>query len=165
MLQPFSRTLTYGSRIGLAARRIPSKPSVWLLLVYAALSALLFRRRRSGVQADRSPSRERRPATGEFATTRSTDEPQHVQHERVHERGRGRRAEKPCQIPWAGWKDIFWRSYQKVSDDRLLAGAAGVVFYAISCVPRHYRPGLAVRIVCRSRTISEPVACAGRTGR
>ena len=115
-------------------RRTASRPSVWLLLMYAALSALVFRRRRSGVKADRSLSRERGRATGEFATTRSTDEPRHMQHERAHERGRGRRAEKPWQIPWAGWKDILWRSYQEVSDDRLLAVAAGVVFYALLAV-------------------------------
>jgi len=50
------------------------------------------------------------------------------------ERGRGRRAEKPWQIPWAGWKDILWRSYQEVADDRLLAVAAGVVFYGLLAV-------------------------------
>ena len=36
--------------------------------------------------------------------------------------------------PGGGWKDIFWRTYQEVSDDRLLAVAAGVVFYALLAV-------------------------------
>ena len=29
------------------------------------------------------------------------------------------------------WKDILWRTYQRTSDDRLLAVAAGVVFYGL----------------------------------
>ena len=34
-------------------------------------------------------------------------------------------------IPWRGWKDILWRAYEKMNDNRLLAVAAGVVFYAL----------------------------------
>ena len=49
--------------------------------------------------------------------------------QRAQERGRGRHAMAPWQIPWAGWKDIFWRTYQQIGEDRLLAVAAGVVFY------------------------------------
>ena len=41
----------------------------------------------------------------------------------------GRRA--PLQIPWRGWKDILVRTYQEIQDDRLLALAAGVVFYSL----------------------------------
>jgi membrane protein len=32
---------------------------------------------------------------------------------------------------WARWKHIFYRTYQEISEDRLLALAAGVVFYAL----------------------------------
>ena len=35
------------------------------------------------------------------------------------------------RIPWRGWKDILWRTYEEISDDRLLLVAAGVVFYAL----------------------------------
>jgi membrane protein len=35
------------------------------------------------------------------------------------------------EIPWRGWKDILWRSYRKIQDNRLLALAAGVVFYSL----------------------------------
>jgi membrane protein len=45
--------------------------------------------------------------------------------------GRGRHARAPWQIPWAGWKDILWRTYARIGDDRLLAVAAGVVFYGL----------------------------------
>jgi membrane protein len=57
-----------------------------------------------------------------------------VQHERAHEPGRGRHAGSPWQIPWKGWKDIFWRTYKQISEDRLLAVAAGVVFYGLLAV-------------------------------
>jgi membrane protein len=47
------------------------------------------------------------------------------------DRGRGRRAVSPWQIPWTGWKDILIRTYQQVGEDRILAVAAGVVFYGL----------------------------------
>ena len=47
------------------------------------------------------------------------------------EHGRGRHATAPWQIPWTGWKDILGRTYQNINDNRLLAVAAGVVFYGL----------------------------------
>lgn len=44
---------------------------------------------------------------------------------------RGRRAVAPWQIPFKGWKDILVRTYHQINDDRLLAVAAGVVFYGL----------------------------------
>jgi membrane protein len=72
-----------------------------------------------------------RPATGAFGTTRSSDQPRALQHKRAYEPGRGRHAEAPWQIPLRGWKDILWRTYQQIGEDRLLAVAAGVVFYGL----------------------------------
>jgi membrane protein len=54
-----------------------------------------------------------------------------VNRSRAKERGRGRRAESPVDIPLAGWRDIAWRIYAGIQDDRLLAVAAGVVFYGL----------------------------------
>ena len=76
----------------------------------------------------------RPPATGAFGAGRSTDEPVAAQHERAAESGRGRHAQAPWQIPWQGWKDIFWRTYEQIGEDRLLAVAAGVVFYGLFAV-------------------------------
>jgi len=45
--------------------------------------------------------------------------------------GRGRHAEGPTDIPPKGWKDICWRTYEQINEDRLLAVAAGVVFYGL----------------------------------
>src|SRR4051812_11806018 len=50
------------------------------------------------------------------------------------QRGRGRRSKSPLQIPWKGWKDILWRTYERTGEDRLLAIAAGVVFFGLLAV-------------------------------
>lgn len=50
---------------------------------------------------------------------------------RALEPGRGRGATNPLDIPWPGWKDILWRTYAQIQEDRLFAVAAGVVFYGL----------------------------------
>ncbi len=47
---------------------------------------------------------------------------------------RGRSAQYPWHIPWAGWRDILWRTYEQVNEDRMLAVAAGVVFYGLLAI-------------------------------
>jgi membrane protein len=47
---------------------------------------------------------------------------------------RGRLSRNPRQIPWRGWKDILWRTYERTGEDRLLATAAGVVFFGLLAV-------------------------------
>ena len=44
---------------------------------------------------------------------------------------RGRHAERPSEIPKRGWKDILWRVYGGLGEDRILMNAAGVTFYAL----------------------------------
>ena len=90
-------------------------PAVALLVAVTALATQLQRAHGS--------------ATGAFGTRRAADEPRLWQEARARQPGRGREATSPWHIPWQGWKDIFWRTYQQISEDRLLAVAAGVVFY------------------------------------
>ena len=52
-------------------------------------------------------------------------------HEASREPGRGREATSPTEIPARGWKDIFWRVYEEINKDRILAVAAGVTFYGL----------------------------------
>jgi membrane protein len=79
--------------------------------------------------------RERRPpAKAPLATVRAADEPSALQRQRALEAGRGRHARAPSRIPWRGWKDILWRTYGQISEDRLLLIAAGVVFYAMLAI-------------------------------
>jgi membrane protein len=47
---------------------------------------------------------------------------------------RGRHSASPVQIPWKGWKDVLWRTYNQINEDRLLAIAAGVVFFGLLAV-------------------------------
>lgn len=51
--------------------------------------------------------------------------------EKQHDQARGRRAVAPWQIPWKGWKDILIRTYEQINKDRVLAVAAGAVFYEL----------------------------------
>jgi membrane protein len=66
-----------------------------------------------------------------FGVATSRDEPLELHLKRAAEAGRGRRARYPWRIPWRGWKDILWRNYKQFNEDRLLAVAAGVVFYVV----------------------------------
>ena len=109
---------------GAPQRRRP----LWPLLGYAALGFVALARPK---RARPEPRPRRRKGTGAFGTTRASDEPPRVQHSRAREAGRGRHADAPWQIPWRGWKDILWRCYQRFNDNRLLAVAAGVVFYGL----------------------------------
>jgi membrane protein len=45
--------------------------------------------------------------------------------------GRGRAAERPSDIPAVGWKDILWRVYEGIFEDRIFANAAAVAFYGL----------------------------------
>ena len=56
------------------------------------------------------------------------------QDDQAAEDGRGRHASSPGEIPWAGWKDILWHTYARIGHDRLLAVAAGVVFYGLLAI-------------------------------
>ncbi|QPF82708.1 YihY/virulence factor BrkB family protein [Bradyrhizobium genosp. L] len=48
--------------------------------------------------------------------------------------GHGRWSRHPLQIPAAGWKDILVRTYQQINEDRLIATAAGIVFYGLLAI-------------------------------
>jgi membrane protein len=47
------------------------------------------------------------------------------------EAGRGREASSPAEMPARGWKDVLLRTGEQIGEDRLLAVAAGVVFYGL----------------------------------
>ena len=72
------------------------------------------------------------PATPEPSSPAATKDSDFTRELAQH--GRGRRARSPFSIPWAGWKDILWRTYEEFNDDRLLAIAAGVVFFGLLAV-------------------------------
>ncbi|MBE7184222.1 MAG: YihY/virulence factor BrkB family protein [Methylobacterium mesophilicum] len=47
---------------------------------------------------------------------------------------RGRDADSPAQVPAAGWKDILFRTYQEISDDRVTLIAAAVTYYLLLAI-------------------------------
>src|SRR4028118_1188450 len=53
---------------------------------------------------------------------------------RAREPNRGREANTPAEIPVRGWKDILWRVFWSISDDRILSTSGGVAFFALLAV-------------------------------
>ena len=96
----------------------------WFAASVVVTAGVIFALQRHEGQRDRKPVRVLARAT-------PAQEPLGLQEIRATERGRGRRARSPSQIPWRGWKDIVLRTYLETQEDRLLALAAGVVFYSL----------------------------------
>jgi membrane protein len=96
----------------------------WFAASVVVTAGVIFALQRQDDQRDTKPLRVLPRAT-------PAQEPLTLQEIRATERGRGRRARFPSQIPWRGWKDIVLRTYQETQDDRLLALAAGVAFFAL----------------------------------
>jgi membrane protein len=91
----------------------------------AGLLALGFSRRDASRPADRRREDLGPPHVAQSAQTAARSEP--GDH-------RGRSALAPSEIPARGWKDILKRCYQRLNDDRILAIAAGVTFYALLAI-------------------------------
>jgi membrane protein len=100
-----------------------SEPSDNLLLIAATTILILTAQRyfQANIPAKRPPPHS--PAASGGACAREISQP-----------GRGRLSSNPFQIPWAGWKDILRRTYVRTDEDRLLATAAGVVFFGLLAV-------------------------------
>ena len=53
---------------------------------------------------------------------------------RAREPGRGRDAREPTDIPVLGWQDVLWRVVLAIPQDRVLATAGSVAFFALLAV-------------------------------
>ena len=95
------------------------------LLLIAATTILILTAQRYF----RPSRRGMRPDPGDIAATR----PESFRRE-LTQHGRGRHSSNPLRIPLAGWKDILWRTYVRTGEDRLLATAAGVVFFGLLAI-------------------------------
>jgi membrane protein len=109
-----------------------SELPLWLGLCAMAVLALVGPLRRpAGTPAvAASGTADDRP----FGKPPSAEEPLDIARRRAREQGRGRRATSPLQIPWQGWKDIFWRVYAEMNSNRLLAIAGGVAFFVLLAI-------------------------------
>ncbi len=54
--------------------------------------------------------------------------------ELASEKGRGRKARTPAEIPAKGWRDILWRVWAALDRDNVAIIAAGVAFYGMLAV-------------------------------
>jgi membrane protein len=102
-----------------------SPPSDALLLIAATTILVLTAQRyfRSNPRRESGPPRANLAVGG---SDNFADE--------ISQSGHGRLSSTPVQIPWAGWRDILWRTYVRSGEDRLLAIAAGVVFFGLLAV-------------------------------
>ena len=107
------------------SKRRPSLITDAVLL--AGLFALAFQLDRSGRNRGDAAS----SAVRSDNDLRPSQEPHRFQESRKKEPGRGRTASSPSGIPSKGWMDVLWRIYNQLQSDRLLAVAAGVVFYML----------------------------------
>jgi membrane protein len=72
------------------------------------------------------------------AAAKTPGAPDHV----ADDQGRGRAAGRPEHIPARGWKDILWRTWKEMQEDRLVSVAAGVTFYLLLALV----PGIAALV-------------------
>jgi membrane protein len=102
-------------------------PPLWAFVAYGALALAMLAMSERPINAKGRPD----PRRATAMAREPPDSEGEIDRSRAAERGRGRQATSPRRIPWRGWKDILWRAYEKMNDNRLLAVAAGVVFYAL----------------------------------
>ena len=91
-----------------------SRSPLWVTGVTVALLALGFNRSRPPDPTSSLPTGDERGSR--VITT---------------QRGRGRAATTPSEVPPRGWKDILFRIWQNIGKDRVIVVAAGVTFYAV----------------------------------
>lgn len=98
----------------------------WALAAVAATAWWNGRARRPPPQPLRV---EPKPQPG--LSRQTVAEPAHFEFQ---EPGRGRVAAHPRHIPWRGWKDILWRTYREISQDRLTVVAGSVTYYTLLAI-------------------------------
>jgi hypothetical protein len=92
---------------------------MWVTGVTVALLALGFSRPRASSPAGTIPTGDEREGRVIAA-----------------QRGRGRSATTPSEVPPRGWKDILLRIWKNIGKDRVIVVAAGVTFYAVLAPPQ-----------------------------
>jgi membrane protein len=84
---------------------------------------------------DDSNTREESPSEDWHTSAQHTvPEGPEVAIARAAERGRGREARYPDEIPFLGWRDILWRVVKSIPTDRVLATSGSVAFFALLAV-------------------------------
>ncbi|MEA1831300.1 YihY/virulence factor BrkB family protein [Methylobacterium durans] len=114
--------------------------TVWTVALATALLGLVaLPRRRSGpvrTESGRSADGPREPS--------DSHEGRDAHRVAATEKSRGRHATTPSEIPASGWKDIAFRVFHDVSENRLVSVAAGVTFYVLLAI----FPAVAALVSC-----------------
>jgi membrane protein len=110
--------------------RVADRALTGVSLLAAFASAYVIARKEPRLAALPEPMRDR-PRAAPVADARRPSRPAAA---RAAADDRGRQAESPTEVPKRGWWDILKRTYAEASDDRLLAVAAGVVFYLLLAI-------------------------------
>ena len=105
----------------------PQRRLAWEWLAYCVLGVSMLVRAKQPIEATKGQVEP--PVIGSLPQSLAQREISDQSQEA--EPGRGREATSPWQIPWNGWKDILWRVYAQMNDDRILAVAGGIVFYGL----------------------------------
>jgi membrane protein len=71
------------------------------------------------------------PKPGPGLSRRKVADPEEFERQ---EPERGRVAAWPYQIPWRGWRDIAWRTWSEVNQDRLTVVAGSVTYYTLLAI-------------------------------
>lgn len=120
-----------------AQRRIASpsaSTTMWAVVAGWALLKLVAgstRRAPQGSAAARVRSQQQTGERKPFPPKSASSSDGHAHPDAAGEPERGRHADSPTEIPTPGWKDILWRTYEEFNNDRIMAVAAGVTFYAL----------------------------------
>ncbi|WP_134500019.1 YihY/virulence factor BrkB family protein [Microvirga pakistanensis] len=122
-----------------AAQQGPARPPSAIATMAAVVVGWALVRLVAGGERGPAPPGARAPArrTGQASSEKDTGftEKQHADpRAAAGERGRGREADTPTDIPAKGWKDILWRTYEEFGKDRVTSVAAGVTYYALLAV-------------------------------
>ncbi len=104
---------------------MPERQSLWPIVLYGALGVVALAR--AGRPARLGPSAS---AGAVEQRVRRRDAQAREPLRREPNLG-SRRATRPWNIPWSGWKEILGRTFAKINEDRLLSVAAGAVFYEL----------------------------------
>jgi len=104
-------------------------------LVTSAIAALALVRSAGSIAnppaGPRSTSESEAPRRGRTAASSEVQGTTQDDQRRAGESGRGRHADKPSEIPAAGWKDIAKRVKTEVKNDNVPLLSAGVAFYSL----------------------------------
>ena len=114
---------------------VSDRTPLWAIAVGAVLHVVGGTSRRSRPPLRATPARTAGPKT----RAAISDDPRHpsaakksaADNDNKDQDDRGRSATGPTEIPAKGWKDIALRIYNGITEDRILAIAAGVTFYLL----------------------------------